>query len=116
MDSQERASVGAGRAGQAYTVAAAPQSIDSRGRMPRSCPGAIQSYSANRRLNCVGGGGHATCRCRPDGLVNINPRHAADPFYRYTMPPFDVHVVAGGTNGVKTLLYNVDKIADSLRR
>eukprot|EP00035_Acanthoeca_spectabilis_P027916 m.468393 g.468393 ORF g.468393 m.468393 type:complete len:447 (+) comp27439_c0_seq1:178-1518(+) len=55
-------------------------------------------------------------RHRPDGLININPKFASDPFYRYTMPPFEVRVVSAGTNGVKTLLYNVDKIASSLKR
>lgn len=50
-------------------------------------------------------------RVRPDGKININPRHTDDPYYRWTMPQVELKIESGGT-----VLTNLDEIAYALKR
>jgi hypothetical protein len=67
------------------------------------------------RSGHIGHNGSGFPRVRPDGKVNINPLHAGDPYYRWTMPPVELKVESTG-NGVKTMLPNLAAIAKALRR
>lgn len=62
-----------------------------------------------------GVGDEPSARCRADGQVNINPKFASDPFYRYTMPAVQCKVESSG-NGVKTALPNLEAICRALKR